>query len=200
MELAPQYGQLNVAITATSEDSSIEVTNRVNDVAAAIRAHLLHHAQGVRSVSLNRARVDTQTHWVERGLDATLLTVHTARLGGVVEVEADRVGEVAAAIVDAGGSIAYVSWIIDPQHAVYREVRRDAVSAARVAAEDFAEAAGMQLGDLVSLADPGVAAVVARGSAFADLMAAAPGGAHVTLDPADITVSATVEAVYLLVP
>lgn len=196
-QLAPQYARLHVAVTAASEGSSTDVTNQVNDVAAAIRAHLLHHGQGVREVSLSRVRVDTQTNWVESGLDAALMTTRTARLTGVVEVEAANVDGVAAAIIDAGGSISYVSWGIDPEHAAYREVRRDAVHAARLAAEDFADAAGMQLGPLVSLADPGVTAAVARGAAPAGLAAA---HAHVTLDPEDVTVAATVEAVYLLVP
>lgn len=197
--VAPDYATVHVTVTRESGDTDTAALNEADTAASAVRATLMReHSAAVRRVVFPRARVQPVT---DRNLRNPKVR-HVATISGTVHVATAGVDSVVAAIVDSGGSIGWVSWHLEEDNAAWREVRKDAVRAARLAAEDFADALGLTLGPLTALNDPGVGGAVAapRGGSPFPAAAGVAGPAHINVDPEDIPVQASVEATYLLLP
>ncbi len=128
---------------------------------------------------------------------------------GDAHADASSLPEVVAALTRVGVSIVNVTWHLDPatEASAQREVRRQAVDNAFEAANDFAAALGGTLGDLITLADPGLLSAGASGnprtrSAGAFLASATSHGSpwddRVDIDTSVITITASVEASYVV--
>jgi uncharacterized protein YggE len=143
------------------------------------------------------------------GPDPSGWSVHVA---GEVYTDTVSVSAVVASLIKVGVSISHISWHLDPETAAgaHRAVRRQAVGDALQAANDFASALGGTVGNLITLADPGLlgAGSHAGNSAVATRAASAfsasatspttPWNENVDIDPYAVTVSASVEASYVV--
>jgi hypothetical protein len=114
----------------------------------------------------------------------------------------DAVSRILDALIDgADATIRSVAWSIAPSNPAHTEVRQDAVRAAFQTARDYADAAGLALGPLRALADPGLAEP--SGPSFAMRTAAMGGGTPVSsalpaLTPAPQQLRAAVHATFSL--
>ena len=152
-------------------------------------------------MSVTRERVyNEETRVYEDGL-------WEVSVSGRIEVDADNANDVLGGVVIHPLDVDYVSWGIEDDNPLCRQVRRAAVRNAREAAEDFADGASMQVGDVIALADPelldtairarfdGIASMPMEMSPSDDAVDYSP---DITLDPQPVYVSATVEAVFEL--
>lgn len=128
-----------------------------------------------------------------------------------VEVRASAApGELlAAAVAGPQAAVSGARWTVDDDNPAHAELRAAAVIDARARAEVYAKAAGMRLGGLDWLAEPGLGAAARDRDAVepergARMMAAAEsaddGQAVLDLRPEPVPVTASVEARYLLLP
>jgi uncharacterized protein YggE len=130
---------------------------------------------------------------------------------GEAYADTDKVPGVVAALTRVGVSIFNFTWRLEvtTEAGAQRAVRRQAVDNALEAANDFAAALGGTLGDLITLADPGLLSAAASGNARgptraagAILASATASGTswdeRVDIDPYVITISASVEASYVV--
>lgn len=145
----------------------------------------------------------------DAGPRGPILRGQAAERSVVTELRADgEVGElISSAVAESGARVHALQWSVDPDNPVHSGLRAAAVGDARTKAEDYADAAGMRLGPLRWLAEPGLAPDrPARGEqemALTALRASAPGGGEppiLDLRPEDVRLSATVEASYELLP
>ncbi len=137
---------------------------------------------------------------------------HAARvLAGEVSVEVDDLATVRLLVgYLASGeafSLGWVQWLVSTRAEVERRARKDAVAASRVAAEDFADALGMEVEGIESISDPGLAGyeedygheqALAASGEYAE-EGEEPPTVHLS-DPKPVTISATVHATYRLGP
>jgi uncharacterized protein YggE len=182
-----------------------------NEVVAQLREFAAHHTPGVRNQRVRSLRVEESFKKVgpEHELESAGWNAH---ITGESFVETDYVPTVVAELTKLGVSINHFTWHLDTEtgaHA-HREVRRRAVADALEAAHDFAAALGGTVGDLITLADPGLlsagaftgnvpASARATSASFASASSSAtPWDERVDIDPAVITVSASVEASYVV--
>lgn len=201
-DVEPDYALLHGSATATA-DTAQSAQDQAGAIATAMRA-AVESAEGVRSIRLSHAAVHELTQWSDQAQEMVKIGWQ-ASISGTCEVDAAHAGAAAGALVGAGAQIGYVSWCLDTDNPATRRVRTAAVADARRAAEDFAAALGSSVGDLVTLADPGLLTAGGDGAlrtsapmaAYDSVGAAAKGGA-IPLDAALVTVSAAVEASYLL--
>jgi len=197
-DVEPDYGVIHCAAVGRADTAA-----QALEGATALADNLRAAAQGfneVRSIRLSRAAVHETYEWDE-STHAQRSTGWQAVIGGSAEVEADGVSEVASELVAAGAEMSHVSWCINDDNAVYRRVRAGAVADARRAADDFASALGGMVGDLISLADPGLLGggapmPTARGEMVLAMTASASAKSVVSVDTELITVTAVVEASY----
>lgn len=183
-----------------------EALERGNAVITQVRDAARGLGKGVREVKIQSLRVFETFNQV--GPDH--VQEHTgwgARTAGQLQVEPSAVPEAVAVLAKVGVTINQLSWHLDPpsEAEAHRAVRRMAVIDAKDAANDFALALGAKLGDLITLADPGLLgpATFQSGTRRSQYMATATFGVHgaswnerVDVDPDVITVSAHVEASY----
>jgi uncharacterized protein len=129
-----------------------------------------------------------------------------AQLGGQLLMDPSIVPVAYARLIQMGVRIHQLTWHLDPDTELqaHRAVRRLAVADAREAANDFALALGANLGDLITLADPGLLGVTnfantsrtSSHTGFATAGASNSRDEYVEIDPELITITANVEASY----
>ncbi len=190
----PDVAVLSVSAAEVSTVSRADALERAAAVVAALRS-ALDGAAGVRRVALSRVSVHERSEWDEV-VGRPRRTGWEATVSGSVWADAGAAEVLAGVVAAAGAGITGVSWELDDLAVARRAVRRAAVEAAREAAADLADAAGRSLGQLLELADAGLSS----GAGGPETMAvmARGGGPDLHLDPRDVTVSAVVEATYLL--
>ena len=194
----PDAVVLAVSVAETSPDGRADALERAAAVVAGLRS-ALDGAAGVRRVVLSRVSVHERHDW-EPTTGRHRHAGWEATVSGSVHADAAAVEALASAVAAAGAGIAGVGWELDDPAAARRAVRRAAVEAAREAATDLADAVGRDLGPLLELADPGLSSATAPGVEAIAFTArgAVGGGPDLHLDPQDVTVSAVVEATYVL--
>ncbi len=190
----PDVAVLAVSAGEVSTVTRADALRRAAAVVAALRS-ALDGAAGVRRVALSRVSVHERSEWDEV-VGRPRRTGWEATVSGSVWADAGAAEVLAGVVAAAGAGITGVSWELDDLAVARRAVRRAAVEAAREAAADLADAAGRSLGQLLELADAGLSS----GAGGPETMAvmARGGGPDLHLDPRDVTVSAVVEATYLL--
>ncbi len=195
--ISVEYRRRSVDRDAAVQYASEAVQNFRDDFASSDLVRSLTIGQ----LSVSRERVyNDETRVYEDGLWGVSVT-------GRLEVDARNLNDVLGGVVIHPLEVDYVSWGIDDDNPLYRKVRRAAVRNAREAAEDFADGASMQVGDVIALADPELldTAIRAQFDGVESMpMEMAPtdesGGysPDISLDPQPVYVSATVEAVFEL--
>ncbi len=160
---------------------------------------------GVREVKVHSLRVQETFNHVGPN-NVRERSGWVAQMGGQLLIEPSTVPAAIAALIRTGVKVDQLSWHLDrdTELQAHRAVRRLAVADAKEAANDFALALGASLGDLITLADPGLlGAAVASGprrSSYMGLASATASGASwdelVDVDPGVITITENVEASY----
>jgi hypothetical protein len=180
-----------------------------NAVVAQLRDVAAQTTTGVREMKVRSLRVEEAfTGRPDHILEPSGWGVH---ITGETMVEIDSVPEIVAALTKVGVSISHVSWHLETETEAraHRAVRRQAVADALEAANDFAAALGGTVGDLITLADPGLLSAGAftgnsrgptrtSGASLASATSGTPWDERVDIDPYVITVSASVEASYVV--
>ena len=113
--------------------------------------------------------------------------------------ELDTTGEVIDEATAAGGNDAIVQGVtftVDDPTSLQEEARRQAVAEAQQQAEQLADAAGITLGDLVSISESGGAVPFARNEAAFDT--AAGQVPSTPIEPGQVEVNITVNLQYAL--
>jgi uncharacterized protein YggE len=178
-----------------------------NAVITQLRTTVAHLGAGAREMKVQSFRVEETFNHV--GPEKVREPAGwTANVGGQLLIEPGTVPTAVAELVKAGVTTHQLTWHLDPDTRLraHRSVRRQAVTDASEAANDFALALGGELGRLITLADPGLlgAAGFSNGAVRASTMTAtatsrASGASwdeYVDIDPEVITISANVEASY----
>lgn len=201
LEVAPDDATVSFACTsrAAASDDALRSAGRL---AEQVRAVLTDRA-GVETFTIGRVRVSEVTHWDREG-EQPIHDGYSATVSGRADVDTAEVGPTVTALVAAGAQISWVSWGLRSDNPAYREVRKLAVAEAHRAAEDFADAVGVPLGVLITLADPGL--LGAGVPQQHDVRYAGSASASFTpepledldLDPEPQTVTARVEACFRL--
>ena len=201
-EVAPDYA--NLSCSAVARDQSATAAQNTADATASAMREAVSDAPGVRSLRLSRVSVHEVREWSEEK-HTHVLVGWEARIGGTCEVDAEVAGDIAGALVESGAELGGVTWCLEDTNPAYRRVRKAAVADARRAADDFADALKSTVGELVSLADPGLLSVgggmprtEGMLSVAFDTGGAARGKASVNLDTEFVNVRAIVEASYSL--
>lgn len=131
-----------------------------------------------------------------------------AIVAGEVSVEVDDLATVRLVVgyvsSDEAASLRWVRWLVSTRAEVQRSARKEAVAASRAAAEDFADALGMEVEGIESISDPGVGheegyVVEAASSGGHDEELEGRPTVHLS-EPRPVTISATVHASYRLRP
>ena len=199
-DVEPDYGVIHCSAVGRAETAAAALEH-ATVIADGMRA-AASGLPGVRSMRLSRASVHETFEWDESS-HAQRGTGWQAVIGGSAEAGAAGVAEVAGELVAAGAQMSHVSWCVDDDNAAYRRVRARAVADARRAADDFAEALGGTVGDLISLADPGLLGggtqmPTARGDMVLAMADGPSAKSAVSVDTELITVTVVVEASYSL--
>jgi uncharacterized protein YggE len=159
----------------------------------------------VREIKVRSLKVEEVFNSI--GADPSGWSVHIA---GEAYADTVSVSAVVASLIKVGVSISHISWHLDPEieAEAHRAVRRQAVTDALQAANDFASALGGTVGDLITLADPGLLSAgsfannprVSTRAAGAFLASGTSSSTswdeNVDIDSYAVTVSASVEASY----
>jgi uncharacterized protein YggE len=175
-----------------------------NSLIAAVRDTAAHLGDAVREIKVATLRVHETFNFV--GSDNEREHAGwVAQLDGRLLLEPNIVPVAIAALIKTGVRVDNVSWRLDRDNELEarRAVRHLAVADAKDAAHDFALALGANLGNLLTLADPGLLgaasfADVPRRSAqmLASAASRPTWDEFVDIDRELITISAHVEASY----
>jgi len=201
-EIQPDFAFIAVEVSGRSPEQQTALSVARNTLET-LRAGLAA-ARGVRRSEFSTVGVHEYSRWDE-AVQANVAGGWLASVWGYVDAEVEAVGSLVAVVTEAGAQVSSLDWRLDADNPAQREVRRAAVADAARAAEDFATALGRSVGDLITLADPGLLGgqVVAVGRGLAGARSMAATGGHqadfeIDLDPRPVTVQAYVEARYKL--
>ena len=195
LEVLADHALVTVQVRRADPDRGL-ATSAAAEAADAVRAAVAA-ADGVRRSAISRVRVTEVWQWDE----PTRTNVRSgweAALGGTVDVAAEHAGAAVTALVDAGAEVPGLDWRADDDNPGYREVRRQALSAAQLAAADFAAALGGRVGDLLELADAGLLSDGGDRQPARRMALVAMTSGAVEVDPQVLTLRAVVEARYVL--
>jgi uncharacterized protein YggE len=189
MEVEPDRDDLRLGashMAPTREEAMVavdEVARRLRDQLGAV--------DGVEVVTIGWVRCSAEYDYSDSN---RRLMGFRASTWGTARCTPGAVARAAAVVTECRGDIQGVSWMLEDDNPAHREVRRRAVDAARLAAEDFAVAIGRPLGPLNELADAGMS----DGRPVASLASLAahssPFEVELELDPEPVEISASVEA------
>ncbi len=196
IEVTPDRARLHMTVRGDGA-SDLVASEAYNTALQSLREFLGHY-------DLN-AEVAAPHGWRRRKKQASRV------VAGEVSVEVDDLATVRLLVgYLASGeafSLRWVQWLVSTRAEVQRRARKDAVAASRAAAEDFADALGMEVEGIESISDPGVAgydedygdeeALAASGEYAEELEG--PPTVHLS-EPKPVTISATVHATYRLRP
>lgn len=149
----PDLASLRVEVT-TDHNSRAEAYEARTRQAAKVDEVLAEHRDAIGRTSVASLWVQPRTRW-HRGEE--LQTGWRASRTSFVEVTVlDALGEIMAAIVDAGGAVQGPQWSIAPTNPANDQARRAAAEDARHRSESYAEALGLVLGPVAWVAEPGL--------------------------------------------
>jgi uncharacterized protein YggE len=199
--VAPEHAVVSLAVRADGPERG-PVVERVTSLAEPLRDDLVAHQRSGEVVEWSSGRVSA---WSERPWNAEgrqLPPVHHASIDIVATFDdfvalSWWIGEVAES--DAV-QVTDVRWELSPatRADVEREVAAEAVQVAVDRARAYAEALGLESVSPLEMADAGLLLLhPERGPVMMRAMAADASSAGVVLQPADIVVTAAVEARFL---
>lgn len=151
-EFMADYAVFTVVFTAhamTRGGAVRQVNKRVKDVTVQLK-----EARGIVNVSFADVNAQEGQEY-DPAADTLVSTGYDASIIGLVQLVSPVAATIAHVLTDGGGRILYATWVLSDEADAHRKVRVATVNQARAAAEDYALAAGMQLGNLRSIVDTG---------------------------------------------
>lgn len=198
-DVPPDRVRLQVAVQAEAATAAEALTGLT---ARAAELDRLLAAAG-ELVRLRRpSTVTVQPTWSPAGV----VTGQTARQVTLVEAApGDELGGLLSRLTEVpGATLEGTGWVVDPDNPAHGRVRAAAVADARSRAGDYAAAAGMRLGAVEWIAEPGVErppdphfAAAKRAGAMA---LEAAGGADLALRSEPVSLATAVDVRYALLP
>lgn len=198
-DVPPDRVRLQVAVQAEAATAAEALTGLT---ARAAELDRLLTAAG-ELVRLRRpSTVTVQPSWSPAGV----VTGQAARQTTVVEaVPTDELGGLLSRLTEVpGATLEGTGWVVDPDNPAHGRVRASAVADARARAADYAAAAGLRLGAVEWVAEPGVERPPEPhrgGVGRSGVMAAeAVGGADLALRPEPVSLVTAIDVRYALLP
>jgi uncharacterized protein YggE len=189
VEVIPDIATISAGVQATA-DSAVEAMDTIGTSSQAL-------VDTLKGVGI--AEEDIQTSglnlWPMFGNDGQAITGYQASTNVTVTIrEVDRVGEVVDALKGFVGeqlTLGGISFSYDDPEAVLGEARAAAIANATARAEQFAEAAGTEVGEILRIIESTVPTPVFAREVAADMAQAAP---SVAIEPGsqDLAVDVTV--------
>lgn len=189
---APDLAWVNVGVQHRAATAA-EAVALMSEGMAAVLAEL--DAEGVAPADIQTGQLSLYPNYADSSYDSSgEVTGFTASIAVDVRVrDLDRVGAILDAVVsDGANTFGGIRFDLTDPSGAYDEARREAVADARAKAELYAEAAGVTLGDLVSLSENGF---------FAAPVFAAPrleAADSVPIAPGEVSYSASVVMIYTI--
>lgn len=150
---APDLAWVNVGVSHRA-DTAAEAVGLMSAGMAAVMAKLTE--EGVAAADIQTGQLSLYPNYDDRSYDsAPQVTGYTATIAVDVRVrDLDRVGAILDAVVaDGANTFGGIRFDLADSSAAFADARRDAVADGRAKAELYAEAAGVTLGDLVTLSE-----------------------------------------------
>lgn len=189
---APDLAWVNIGVTHTAKTADEAVT-MMSQGMQAVMARL--EAAGIAAADIQTGQLSLYpTYDAERYDSVPMVTGYTASIAVDVRVrDLAKVGGILDAVVEDGANtFGGIRFDLDDPSAAYADARRDAVADGRAKAELYAEAAGVTLGDLVTLSE---------NSFYAQPVMAAPrleDAGSVPVAPGEVSFAASVTMVYAI--
>ncbi len=193
--VAPDAASVTAGVTIT-EDTLSGAQQTANETMSAILAAL--QAQGIASDDIQTASYYVQVlqSYDENGMPSGINQFQVSNQVNITIRDIEAVGSTLDAVVEAGANTIYgVNFIVTDSGEAAAEARVLAVQDARNRAEQFAQAAGLTVGDLVSISETyGPNPIpVGRGGAGAAMESAVP------IEAGSTTVSVDIQVTYELI-
>lgn len=149
----PDLATMSLGVTQTERDAKDAMEAAVKD-ANAMLASL--RASGLEEKDIQTGRVSLNSVWDYTG-NRSRITGFTASISmNVVLRDLDRIGEVLSVVTDIGGNrFGGFSLGLEDDSALQSLARQEAVTDALAKAQDYAVAAGVTLGDILSINENG---------------------------------------------
>jgi uncharacterized protein YggE len=193
----PDQASLRVEVTADHKAQE-EAHDARTKLAAAVDEVLDRHADAIARTTIASLVVQPRTRW-HRGEDIRS-GWRASRTSFVDVVMLDALGEIMAALVDAGAAVQGPQWSMAPTNPAYDQARAAAADDARRRAQSYAAALGLSVGPVAWVAEPGLrrppGGPVPVEAGIAPMAAAAVGATDAEperVTPAELTVRLDVE-------
>ena len=192
----PDLADLRLGVTITAP--TVESARSANSsTLAAVIAGLKAIGIEDRDVQTSIVSVSPQYDYSREGAPPRLAGYTFSNLVAAVVRDIERVGEAIDAALNAGATnIDHIAFRVADQSAAERQAREAAVADARVKAETFAAAAGVQLGGVAAIVESG--APIPYPGPVVERMAFAANDASTPIEPGANEVTATVTIAYLI--
>lgn len=149
----PDMARMSLGVSRSDRDAKDAMNAAVGD-ANAMLASL--RAEGLEDKDIQTGRVSLNPDWDYSG-NRSRITGFTASISMTVILrDLDRIGEVLSVVTEVGGNrFSGFSLGLQDDGALRSEARQAAVKDALGKAKDYAAAAGVQLGDILSISENG---------------------------------------------
>jgi len=193
------FGEPDVAVLSLGVESEADTVEAARESAAEAMDAMLAALKdgGVEDEDIQTARFSVQPRFNFQNGRQELLGFVVNNLVTVTIREIDSTGELIDAAIAAGGDLARVenlSFTIDDPAALEAEARTQAVEDARGKAETLAAAAGVELGEALSISESGPSGIPSIN--FSRMEAADE--AETPIEPGELEVAVNVQIVYEL--
>lgn len=188
----PDYATVHVTVEADAP-SREEAYSRAARLAGEVDKQIAAHAAGISRTTTSSLTVIQRNRW-KKG-EAVPTGWRASRRSELRVTDLEGLGTLIAGLVEAGGAITGLSWAVSPNNAAFEEARRLASEEARRKAETYTAALGVALGQVASIAEPGLTDRSDRILRAASFSAGAASLAEEPIDPTpgEITLQAAVE-------
>ncbi|TML36956.1 MAG: DUF541 domain-containing protein [Actinobacteria bacterium] len=170
--------------------------------AKAVDVVLDNYREGLERVGHAALVVHPKSKWKKGEAVRTGWVASRTTLVEIADVQ--RLGDLIAELATAGADLTGPSWQLDPKNPVHSMARRAAAEDARRRADDYAEALGLVVREIVWVAEPGLRGATDSGPRYVAVAAAAapmraPAGEDVMdISPYEMTVAAAIEVGFRL--
>jgi uncharacterized protein len=192
-EVPPELARFSVTVSARDKDRQTALallTERVD----AMRAVLDGYGEAIEQRETGVVQVHPELRRTGERVSAYVASLSTT----VTVTDFTVLGDLMLRLADQDQTSVYGPWwSLRPDSPVYREARLAAVDAAKIRAQEYAEAVGRRLGRLLELADTGMSAPPTP-MMFAAQTRSAAAPPELNLEPQQQTVQASVEMRYTL--
>lgn len=192
-EVEPELAEFTVVVAARDRDRQATLT-RLRERADALRQFLDRYGEAIE----RRETAGVHVH-PENAKRGERVTAYSGSVSTTVTVtDFSVLGEMMLAVADQDQTHVYgPTWSLRPNSPVHREARRAAVAEAITRAQEYADALGAEVAELIELADPGLGRAtesLATFQAFGVAGASRGGAPELQLEPQRQRVQAAVEA------